>query len=408
VEDGLVSKFTFNALILEASRLARENQRGELSNLIEKSLFLLENFTGEKPSFLFTLIATGEVRTFSENVAKSARSAGDVAEATRLEALFNDTNQIVFSWMNRRSAPDLDPDRHSGILARSAGGTGEQAPGIRLPTLSELEPGRMKWLFLAEQRALALAILLLSFFSLIALLASHFSSLTTRRLSARLLPILKLPCLLIFAISAWVIPLLLYFTITRFTPMGCLDWSLLHTTTLPFSSYWVTTVFVALTLATAIMGWRIRKTLAPLGFVEHSRWPHWLVFAISLVAFFSSGLVRILDDFDIATRLTGTILGIAVLYGMAFLILSFFHPRRDSVARVLTWRATAFTLATMALLSLLLLPVLIARETHWVEQETFCPVPGDPFHLSRLEKDFDEEMTKRLLKALEEAQQPAL
>jgi tetratricopeptide (TPR) repeat protein len=388
----------FERFTIKGEKLADNKDRESLEELMETMELLLEQTLKGENYTISTLVSISCFKIYTDQFAPLARSVGMNRKAEQIDDFALElANSNV--WRKNEVLDFASPKKHGGFLAGIFAFNGLGVEGVEQPTLQSLEPGRMKWLLVFEQNLTAVALMLFAILSLFFLLASHLGSRNNRLLAQRLYPNLKLGRIVIWTLVAWALPILLYAGVTRLTPMGSLDWALFHLATLPFSGYWTASFLFAVAFALGTMAWQTRRNLASLGFASKARWTHWLPAVLFVFAFLSCGLVRVMEEKSL--WVAGTFAAVAFLLGIGMFVWTAVGPRRNSVARILSWRATAFTLAVMSLLMLPLLPALVARETHWVQKETFSPVPGDPYHLSALEASFNTELRSRLREILQ-------
>ena len=266
---------------------------------------------------------------------------------------------------------------------------------------ADFAPGRYADYALFERVASLTAWVLLGIAAGMAALHRHRQSKLVRRLSTRMVDLLRASDWIYIIAGGIVAPILWYLVLTRFTPLSPREWSIRMTAFLQPSLQFGALLTMILVLTPVVAAWRLGKRGALLGLVTRHRWTGSLAAICATLAVPLYGAMMIARGNLLMT--TGNILlGIALLWLFTGFCFNLFgrHPqtlRRATLARIVlpAWIVGMLIFA-------LSIPFHYAEERYSIQQDTLLAIPPGTSGPNRYEWEVTQVLRKELLEKLAE------
>lgn len=383
---------------IKANQLAKAgDEEGFRQLLADWDKFTEVYLSSPKSNLIEGLMTVAFLREPLKAMSEAASDLGMVEEAKRLK----DLDDRYEAWTTARKA--LSPS-YEKLRKRSSLLAGLGLPLISMQTLKEipippedLTPGRLADHALAG-RIMSLAGWLI--FGLLLLAAGLYrfrGSLMARRLSARTALLLRpVDWAWILGIG-FVLPLLYYQLIYRFTPMGGREWSLSASGCMVPAGQFSSMVLLMALLPILVIRKRLSLREGALGLASPRNLWAWIAVALGALALPVFGMALRTGGTESILIAAGGLLGALLLCLFAIGFRALFSAQAGLLRRATISRLLLPSYSCGMLLMALLVPLYHAEEKHWLAQDSIMTwsvdVPG--FH--RYEHEVTQQLQKELL-----------
>lgn len=354
----------------------------------------------EQDGFLVSqLVVQAFCRSTYEHLLEACERNGMTEEADRIRP-------VVTHLRLARDAQRNQHDDHGDLIQKHAGVlTALSAPAVTQfggtgPTLGDLAPGRRADYALADRVALFAATASLLIAILAALPLPHLRGKLSARLGARFSELLRPSDWLWILTLGTLLPLLWLLAITRLTPLGCRDWSVVFAGLQPVLTQYSIAIVLIIPSTLCAVRWRLGKNAGSLGFSP--RRPRWSLVPALLIAFSIpiAGLIR--DANGIWPILVaGIIASLATLWLLILTCRAIFGHQRHAPYRAAVARLLPRAFAHAAILLLALLPLTILAERHWITQDALGRTSPENLGMGRLEAQASRALRATIQSALD-------
>lgn len=315
-----------------------------------------------------------------------------IAERMRLEKKERDTRE----WSDELRLK-------GGLLAGL--GLSISSKQLRSPipiTDADLKPGRMVDHELFSRISAAVLWLLFGLMLLAAALYRRRASVLVRRLSGRLVDLLKPVDWAWILGGGVVLPFLFYLVIYRLTPLGARDWSIVASIFIVPAGQVAAMGFLMIVLPVLIARWRLGKRGAVLGWHKGRAWMGWAAVicgTLSLPVFglgFASGSAG-----ETVMMAAAALLGILVLAWLVLGLRAVFSKRPALLRRATLSRVLVPAYALGMLLMVASMPLYHAAEKRWLARDRLMEITPETPALNRYEWQVAQALRAENLELLE-------
>ena len=382
-----------NAIVTKTETFISQNDKKALEDFANTAFKFVPRSLAATENSLGPFAHHHYLRKVTKPLATRAREQDLPQLATDLEALQSEIEHLHL-WKRSKTTPGATASKNGWPLLEFSIGYYEGAENVIQPTIADYEPGRMKWLLNVERSILYI---LAGFFISIAILLFLLSFLrrkATRNILPRFGNLLPIRQRLFILLTSFFVPLVSYLTITRLTPLGCLDWNINYLGGQPHAYNILSGATLFVVISIALTSTLVRRRLSRLGLTHPAGWLVWAPSSLVALSLLTAGLVRYFPDF--APQTSGALGGSGVLFLVAHSFSRLRGSTGMSLVRYLSIRTLAINFAGLSILLTTLHLPLTLRENHWVTQEQFFPQKKDPFHSTPIAASFDQEFRIRL------------
>ena len=368
--------------IFYSSRLTSHEDAPELEKLCHSICSLLQKIASEE-------LPLKEITRLANFVDYSIHKLADSAHKAELTELKNQLDiQKVSAQSYHNSIQVTSHSYPSSIIHSFQDGT-----QLIKTQSSELKPGNLKYLLAMEGTYASITSSFILIISLLFLTASFFGSFSNKTFAFALQPLFPPLKLFLFALSALVVPLFIYFIITRWTPFGCRTTPIHAQHGYPFIGQLHLCLFLTLSFTIALSGSLVRNTLHPLSLSKNFSLISWLPALFLIAALIKQGFpLKSSTSFPTTENLISVALSLHLIQFLLFLT----GHGNSAIARILVCRFVCASIALSSLALLALLPAFSWRESYWSEQDNFSPVPNSSIHLTQTEAQLALVIQKKL------------
>jgi hypothetical protein len=343
------------------------------------------------------VVARGPLKALVE----AAKDLGLPEEEKRLK----EREDRFAAWKTAASGRAHDTrslDLHGSLLAKTAlGVAGRQTRDIVPITNEELKPGRIADHALAGRLVGFLAWLLLGSVLLASLLYRFRASKLIRRLSDRMLGLMK-PVDWMWIIAGGVIlPLAFHQFIQRLTPLGGREWSLAASSFTAPSGQAGATLWLMVFLPLLIARWRLSLRAGAIGLESRTRIWTWICVVVGFAALPVFGAAFLSGAPSMPTLgAAGTMLGLLKLCVLIIGIRAIFGRRSQLLRRVTLSRILIPAYATGMLLMMVTVLVYHAEEKYWIARDALTGMSIAKPGMTSYEYDVTQQLRRELLEIL--------
>jgi len=291
----------------------------------------------------------------------------------RKKAFIDDANMRTL-----REDPMSDHiERKGSILTRlTAPAIAKQVANPPLFDPETLTPGRLAEYEFYSAVLLPVVASILGLAALVAFISGALLPRPAKLLSKRFGLLLR-PADWVWVAGAVLAPIALIIIITRYTPLGGINFSISHNQMLFPAAHYLLLIFVLLTVTPATIRWRLEKRLGAFGIRSGSRPVFLIFFAVGgLCLLFAHPII---DHFSIGSGsramlplalITG-LWGAAIVFGLGSI---YFVKKERVIVKVAALGALPTALSFAIILLVALVPVLRESAERWVARDTFTRV----------------------------------
>lgn len=393
--DGVMILRLKEGIVWKARELSKQGDSEGFLNLVETAFRFVPKSMEQNKSFVGSLVHMVYLRKLAKDLTPIAKEMGLDKTSDELEQLEQEVKKIR-TWITSGNEPAKSPLQYGSILVALSTSTssGLGLPEIKQPTPKDWEPNRMLEHLQIETFYIAFSAAVLFLSSLISFLLALLGRKHTKKIARHMEVILRPRDFLRIVLLSFIVPIFTYVVITRFTPLGCLDWSWKHSGGLPFALNLGLTLYLFLFLPIAITTSIIRKRLGELQLAKKSSWWIWLPTLLTSFALIAALTFRFYGP--PAAIVAAVAAGFGFWFCLGHALLMTWGKKRSFLARIIGLRSLSISLACLAILVTTLLIPLALRESHWVKREDYLPTKLSSFHLNSLEFHLDQEIRIRL------------
>lgn len=382
---------------------ANKDTEGFKRLLADWEAFTALHVRAEHAGLVDVLVAVATTQLPLKALSEAATDLGMPEEAARLKAM-NDRFDARKAAVKSRIDPNADIAMHSGTLA-----------GITLPVVSkisqhspvltdaDLKPGRLADRATIDRFMSMVGWLILGLMALATGLYRMRCGILPKRLSERMVSLLRpIDWLWIFGVGI-LLPLLFHVTITRFTTLGGRDWSLKASVfTVPAGQFSSMLLLVAV-LPVVITRQRLALRGGAVGLAGGRQIFAWIAVACGFLALPCFGLTFLSSEPSEAIMIgAGFLLGVLQLYALIAGIRALFS-KPPSLLRGVTI-SRALLPAYVAGMATLMIAVFCfhEEERHWIAQDRQMEVTADAPSMNRFEYEVSQALSRELQELVKE------
>ncbi len=263
-------------------------------------------------------------------------------------------------------------------------------------TDNDLRPGRYADHALLERFGSWAAFLILGFCAASAFSFRFHQRPLARRLSARMVDLLRPSDWLWMFVGGIVFPVMWYFGITRLTPFSAREWSATWTVFIQPGGQFGCMVLSMLVMTLQMASWRLARRGAAIGLMTRFSWIGWLAAAAALAGVPAFGAVM-----DIGMMACYALAGIASIWLMLGASLNVFGRAEQALRRAtlgrLVWPVWVFGMLVMVAL----VPYHYAEERRWIQQDRILEISAESPGPSRYEYEVTQILRQELLESID-------
>ncbi|MES2997290.1 MAG: hypothetical protein V4733_10825 [Verrucomicrobiota bacterium] len=317
-----------------------------------------------------------------------AKELGLNEEAKRFEDLYDRLEREKKARKNPAWSERV-AHRSSTLAGMSTPMLARQVDNPREPEEAEIKPGRLAEHAFVERIFSAAGWLLLCVAAGAGALALRLRGKLAKGLSESVAGLLRTKDRAMIFMIGIGIPLLWYFLITRFTPLGAREFSPSHVASIPTGGQFAALGVSLVILLVVIGGWLLGKRGKALGLAGRRQWIGWLAAVMALACVPLFGAVNYaLENWMIFT-LCG-VFAVPVLWVLAGPVWFFIGNRGQVLRRSILARVVwPVWLAAAAVVSLLTLAMHV-EERFWTKRDVLFSVPADSQSSTAYENEITE------------------
>ena len=397
--DSLLLINVAELLSCQAYVVGESNDIELLQELIPFTKEYLKRLSKVNGHLVLHLVSLANATSTCAHLAEACEKTGLIKEAQQLENTYNTLRRI-----KKRDFDTSEFDlihKHGellGCIMSPALGKVGAAP----PTLEELKPGRMMNHALIDRLLLWSAVYNHLFFLLPLLAIPYLRGKLPFLLAKRFTSLLAAKDWFWIIGLGVIMPFIWYFAITRLTPLGCRDWSVVYSQFQPFATQATLAMYLSISATLVVSRWRLGHFTIPIG-ISRKPFSVWLLLTIALaLAIPGAGLMRY--DF-IQIPMIPVIVSVAfvivTLYWLLFLtIRTLFSKRRWYPHRAAISLILAPAYAITILIFIALVPLTHHSERYWIARDSYFSSSAENHGMSRAEADATAHLRREIKKAL--------
>ena len=358
-----------------------------------------ERLSHQDGNLIFHLINLANCLRVYGHLIDACEKAGLEDEASRLRPRFEAIRKIRKRGLDWEGEEAMRFRKHGGILASiTAPAVGQF--GIPPPPVEDMKPGRLMNYSLVERGFLWASTIHFLVLSVMAIIMARLRGKLPTRLGRRVSHLLG-PADWIWILGLGTLfPLAWLFAITRLTPLGCRDLSLIFFSYQPFFAQYTATAYLVIFATLCTVRWRLGAHAGVLGFKPPR--PRWSLLPVATCAVciplagcmrFGSSLAPL---YVAAGLLTATSLWMLWLAGRTLFGNRSHSPYRATIATIL---APAFAITSVIMI--VLVPLTHLSERHWISQDELGRTSPENLGMGRLEADAVRVVQAKLQSALD-------
>lgn len=376
---------TARVLSAQAYLLGEAGDREAIAAHVQLGELHCQRLCHQEGNLLSELINVATCITVYGHLIDACEKAGLEDEAARLRPKLDAIRQIRNPGKAWDGEEAMRFKKHGELLSSMAAAS-VGSLGIPPPTVEDMNPGRFMNYSLMERAFLWANAVQFLILAVLAAVLARFRGKLAARLGSRFSQLPGPVDWLWIVGLGTVLPLAWLLAITRLTPLGCRDWSLVFFSYQPFSAQYTTTGYLIIFATLCAVRWRLGKHAGALGF--QARRPRWNLLPVAACALGIplAGCMRFGPDliplYVAAGLLAACSLWTLWLAGRALFGRPIHSPYR---AAVLAMLAPSFAIATIVFVAFV--PFTHLAERHWIARDEIGRTSPENFGMGRLEAD---------------------
>jgi hypothetical protein len=402
---GLRFRYLGDAVAAKAIQYAaNKDVEGFKRLLADWEAFTALHIRAEHASLVDVLVAVAATQLPLKALAEAATDLGMPEEASRLKAI-DDRFEARKAAKKSRIDPNADVAMHSGVFAGMTLPVTSQI-SMHSPVLTDadLKPGRLADRATIDRLMSLAGWLLLGLVALATGLYRERCGILPKRLSERMVSLLRpVDWLWIFG-AGIVLPLLYYVAVTRFTPLGGREWSLKASVFMVPAGQFSSMLWLMFVLPVVITRRRLAVRGGVAGLAGGRQIFGWVAVACGFLALPCFGLTFIAAKPSEQILIgAGFLLGVLQLYALVAGIRALFSKppsllRRTTISRALL-PAYVMGMATLMIAMLFF----HEEEKRWVVQDRLMEVTVEAPSMNRFEYEVSQALSRELQELVKEA-----